>query len=272
MDRRVLRASRAWTTSCCAQYHEGLIALSACLAGEDAAGAAAQRLRRSQARRARIWRKSSARINYYLELQDHGLPEQKQVAPGIIRLANETGIPLVVTNDAHYLQKEDSRMHHILICIQTNHTVEDDDTMEFGSDEFYLKSEDEMRALFPSRPDAADNTAKIAERCNVEFEFGHTKLPHFDVPNGEDHAQYFRAPVLRRAAPPLRRKSAAVVRGAAGIRAGHHRADGVCRLLPDRARFCPLREVSTGFLSGRGAAPARGVWRRTASASPASTR
>ena len=173
------------------QNHEGLIALSACLAGE-----VPQALLRNDYAEAKRVALEMAEIfgpdHYYLELQDHGLPEQKQVAPGIIRLANETGIPLVVTNDAHYLQKEDSRMHHILICIQTNHTVEDDDTMEFGSDEFYLKSEAEMRALFPSRPDAADNTAKIAERCNVEFEFGHTKLPHFDVPNNEDHAQYFR--------------------------------------------------------------------------------
>ncbi len=173
------------------QYHEGLIALSACLAGE-----VPQALLRGDYAEAKRVALEMAEIfgpdHYYLELQDHGLPEQKQVAPGIIRLANETGIPLVVTNDAHYLQKEDSRMHHILICIQTNHTVEDDDTMEFGSDEFYLKSEAEMRTLFPSRPDAADNTAKIAERCNVEFEFGHTKLPHFDVPNNEDHAQYFR--------------------------------------------------------------------------------
>ena len=173
------------------EYHEGLIALSACLAGQIP-----RALMRGDYNEAKRIALEMADIfgedHFYLELQDHSLPEQKQVNPGIIRLSNETGIPLVVTNDAHYLRKEDSRMHHILICIQTNHTVNDDDAMEFGSDEFYLKSEAEMRALFPARPDAADNTARIAERCNVEFEFGHTKLPHFDVPNNEDHAQYFR--------------------------------------------------------------------------------
>lgn len=99
-------------------------------------------------------------------------------------------------------------MHHVLLCIQTNHTINDDDTMEFGSDEFYLKSEEEMRALLPSVPEAADNTVKIAERCNVEFEFGKTKLPHFDVPNGQDHAEYFREQCYA-GLPHLRAKSAA---------------------------------------------------------------
>jgi DNA polymerase-3 subunit alpha len=172
-------------------HHEGLIALSACLAGQ--VPRALMRQDYNEAKKIALEMQDIFGAgNFFLELQDHGLMDQKRIIPSIIRLSDETGIPLVVTNDAHYLKKEDSKMHHVLVCIQTNHTVDDDDTLEFGSDEFYLKSEAEMRALFPSRPDAADNTAKIAERCNVTFEFGQTKLPHFDVPNNEDHATYFR--------------------------------------------------------------------------------
>lgn len=173
------------------QYHEGLIALSACLAGripQELLRGDYEEAKRSALRYRQIFGKE----NFFLELQDHGIEEQKRVAPLILKLAQETEIPLVVTNDAHYLEREDSKMHHVLLCIQTNHTVNDDDTMEFGSDEFYLKSEEEMRALFPAVPEAADNTVKIAERCNVEFEFGKTKLPHFDVPDGQDHVEYFR--------------------------------------------------------------------------------
>lgn len=172
-------------------HHEGLIALSACLAGQIPR--ALMRQDYNEAKKIALEMQDIfGKDHFFLELQDHGLADQKRVNPSVIRLSDETGIPLVVTNDAHYLKKEDSRMHHVLICVQTNRTVNDEDTLEFGSDEFYLKSEEEMRALFPSRPDAANNTAKIAERCNVEFEFGHTKLPHFEVPNNEDHAAYFR--------------------------------------------------------------------------------
>ena len=173
------------------QYHEGLIALSACLAGripQELLHGDYEEAKRSALRYQQIFGKE----NFFLELQDHGIDEQKRVAPLILKLAQETEIPLVVTNDAHYLSREDSKMHHVLLCIQTNHTVNDDDAMEFASDEFYLKSEEEMRALFPAVPEAADNTVKIAERCNVEFEFGNTKLPHFEVPNGQDHVEYFR--------------------------------------------------------------------------------
>ena len=168
------------------QYHEGLIALSACLAGripQELLHGDYDEAKRSALRYQQIFGEG----NFYLELQDHGIEEQRRVAPLILKLTQETGIPLVVTNDAHYLNPEDSRMHHVLLCIQTNHTVNDDDAMEFGSDEFYLKSEEEMRALFPAVPEAADNTVKIAERCKVEFEFGKTKLPHFEVPNRQDH-------------------------------------------------------------------------------------
>ncbi len=174
------------------QHHEGLIALSACLAGEipkalsrnDYAGAKEAALR---------YREIFGPENFFLEIQDHGLENQHYVNPQIIRLSKETGIPLVVTNDCHYIEKEDSAMHHVLICIQTGRTVEDEDTLEFGSEEFYVKSEAEMRALFPELPEVADNTAKIAERCRVEIEFGKTKLPRFDPPDGSDSESFFKS-------------------------------------------------------------------------------
>lgn len=172
------------------QYHEGIIALSACLAGEipralsagDYEGAKEAALR---------YRGIFGAENFFLELQDHGLADQHRVNPGILRLSKETGIPLVVTNDSHYIKKEDHKMHHVLICIQTGKTVEDDDALEFGSNEFYIKTEEEMRALFPEHPEAADNTALIAERCNVEFEFGKTKLPAFVTPDGSENRDFF---------------------------------------------------------------------------------
>ncbi|WOC31429.1 MULTISPECIES: DNA polymerase III subunit alpha [Caproicibacterium] len=173
------------------KYHEGLIALSACLAGEIPRALSANdypRAKEAAQRYASIF----GNEHFYLELQDHGLPEQKRVNPQLIRLSQETGIPLVVTNDCHYIEQEDSEMHHVLLCIQTNHTLDEEGGLNFGSKEFYYKTEEQMRALFPEHPEAADNTAKIAERCCVEFEFGKTKLPRFDTPNGQENTAYFR--------------------------------------------------------------------------------
>ncbi len=173
------------------EHHEGLIALSACLAGEipraltrgDYEGAREAALR---------YEGIFGRGNFYLELQDHGMAEQKRINPQLIRLSRETGIPLVATNDCHYIAPEDSRMHRVLLCIQTGRTIEDENAMEFGSEEFYFKSEEEMRALFPDVPEAADNTVKIAQRCQVELEFGKTKLPAFFTPDGSDNLEFFR--------------------------------------------------------------------------------
>lgn len=173
------------------QYHEGLIALSACLAGEIPK-ALMRNDYKSAKEKALNYKRIFGENNFFLELQDHGILEQKQINPYIIRLSEECNIPLVATNDCHYLKREDSRLHHILLCIQTNHTVNDENSMEFPTNEFYVKSEEEMRSLFPDVPQAFDNTVKIAERCNVEFEFGKTKLPHFDVPDNRDHTEYFR--------------------------------------------------------------------------------
>lgn len=177
------------------QHHEGLIALSACLAG--AIPRAVKQGNVSEAKRLALeYLEIFGDGNFFLELQDHGIEEQSQVNQELIRLSKETGIPLAATNDCHYLRKEDSKMHQILLCIQTNHTIHDPDTMEFASDQFYVKSEEEMRALFTEIPEACDNTIKIAERCQVEFIFGETKLPHFDTPNGQDNLEYFREQCL----------------------------------------------------------------------------
>ncbi|MBP3413573.1 MAG: DNA polymerase III subunit alpha [Clostridia bacterium] len=172
-------------------HTEGLIALSACLAGElprmieqdDYEGAK---------KRALEYRDMFGEDNYFIEIQDHGMPEQLRVNDALIRISEETGIGLVATNDCHYIKKEDAKMHAVLLCVQTKDVITNPNAFKFPTDEFYLKSEDEMRSLFPSHPQAFDNTVSIAQRCNVEIEFGNTKLPNFDVPNGQSHYDYFR--------------------------------------------------------------------------------
>ena len=173
------------------EHSEGLIALSACLAGEiprrlmngDYEGAKAHALE---------MREIFGEDGYYLELQDQKLPEDAQVNAGIIRLHEETGIPLVATNDAHYLTRDDARLQDVLMCIQMGKTVDDPDRMKFETDEFYIKSEDEMRELFGRWPQALENTARIAEMCNLDFVFGEHHLPEFKLPEGEsDSDSYF---------------------------------------------------------------------------------
>lgn len=173
------------------KHHEGLIALSGCLAGEIP-----QALMRGDyegAKKIALWHRDLfGEDRYFLEIQNHGLREQLDIIPELVRLSKETGIPLVATNDAHYLKKEDSSVQQVLICIQTNHVLGEATGLEFSTDEFYVKSEDEMLELFSQIPDAVYNTQKIADMCNVEFEFGNTKLPHFEVPNNMDHFEYFK--------------------------------------------------------------------------------
>ena len=172
-------------------HHEGLICLSACLAG-----AIPQRLMDEDYDGARDYALKLSEIfgegNFYLEMQDHGIPEQRPVNQGILRLARETGLPLVVTNDAHYLRKEDAQMQDVLLCIQTGKTVDEPNRMKFQTEEFYLKSEEEMRLLFPNCPEAFENTQKIADRCNLEFVFNQYHLPSFPVPEGYTNEKYFR--------------------------------------------------------------------------------
>ncbi len=173
------------------KYHEGLIALSACLGG-----AIPQYLLLEDYEAAKSYALKMAEIfgedNFYLELQDHGIQEQQPVNQGIRRLARQTGLPLVVTNDAHYLRKEDAAMQDVLLCIQTGKTVEDQNRMKFETEEFYLKSEEELRQLFPGCEEAFENTVRIADRCNVEFVFNAYHLPSFPVPEGYTNEAYFR--------------------------------------------------------------------------------
>ena len=173
------------------KYHEGLIASSACLAGSIP-----QRLMEEDYDAAKANALELAEIfgedNFYLELQDHGIPEQRAVNQGITRIARETGLPMIVTNDAHYLRREDATMQDVLLCIQTGKTVDDPNRMKFQGEEFYLKSEEELRALFPGQEEAFENTCKIADRCNLEFVFNEYHLPSFPVPEGYTNEEYFR--------------------------------------------------------------------------------
>ncbi len=173
------------------EHHEGLIALSACLAG-----AIPQYLMEESYDSAKEYALKMAQImgegNFYLELQDHGIPEQRAVNQGIHRIARETGLPLVVTNDAHYLRREDAKMQDVLLCIQTGKTVDDENRMKFPSDDFYLKSEEDLRTLFPGCEEAFANTVQIAEKCNLDFVFHEYHLPSFPVPAGYTNEEYFR--------------------------------------------------------------------------------
>ena len=171
------------------EYHEGIIALSACLAGEiprniikghpDRAKEVAMRLDNI-----------FGHGNFFLELQDHGIPNQRLVNTTLLSLSQQLDIPLVATNDCHYTYADDAEAHDLLLCIQTGKKVSDEDRMRYEGGQYYVKSEEEMRALFPYAQEAIDNTQKIADRCHVEIEFGVTKLPHYEVPKGYDSWTY----------------------------------------------------------------------------------
>ena len=174
------------------QYHEGLIALSACLGG-----GVPQRLLQNDYEDAKRYALELSRIfgegNFFLELQDHGIDEQRSVNQGLRRIARETGLPLVITNDAHYLRREDAEMQDVLLCVQTGKTVDEENRMRMEPyGEYYLKSEEELLERFPGLQEALDNTGKIAERCNVEFVFNQYHLPVFPVPEGYTDESYFR--------------------------------------------------------------------------------
>ncbi len=171
------------------QFHKGIIATSACIAGEvqrellrgDYAGAKETALK---------YEACFGKGNFFLELQDHGLPQQKMVNPQLIRLSGETGIELVVTNDVHYTYAEDAKAHDILLCIQTGKKLQDEDRMRYEGGQYFVKSEEEMRSLFPYALQALENTQKIADRCHVEIEFGNMKVPKYDVPQGYTACEY----------------------------------------------------------------------------------
>ena len=165
------------------EFHEGVIALSACLAGE-----VATKLRQGfyeEAKQAALEHQEIfGKGNYFLELQDHGIPDQKTVNQGLMRMSQDTGIELVATNDIHYVKESDAEAHDILLCIQTNKKVSDTDRMRYEGGQYYLKSPEEMEEMFPYAKQALENTVKIAERCNVEIIFGEQKVPKYEVPEG----------------------------------------------------------------------------------------
>lgn len=174
------------------KYHEGIIALSACLAGE-----LPRHILRGMTDQARdIIRKYQdifGKDNYFLELQDHGIADQATVNAALIKLSREMDVPLVATNDVHYTYKEDAAAHDLLLCIQTQRSVKDEDRMRYEGEEYYIKSPEQMAQLFKHVPEAIENTEKIAKRCNVTIEFGNTKLPHFEVPQGFTSLTYLKS-------------------------------------------------------------------------------
>ncbi len=169
------------------KYHEGLICSSACLAGEVASEIVKGDM--EAAKKSALWFKSIFGEDYYLEIQNNGIKEQVLVNQKLIQLSRELDIPLLATNDSHYLKKEDAYNHEVLLCIQTGKRMSDEDRMRFETDELYIKSPEEMMDYFKAVPDAIENTVKVAEKCNVEFEFGHTILPNYDVP--EEFATHY---------------------------------------------------------------------------------
>ena len=171
------------------EFHEGIIALSACLAGEVARYI--QKGLPEEAKKAAIkYRDCFGEDNYFLELQDHGLPEQRMVNTELLKISRELNIPLVATNDVHYTYADDVKPHDILLCLQTGKKLSDEDRMRYEGGQYFVKSEEEMKGLFPYAWEAVENTQRIADRCNVEIEFGVTKLPKFEVPEGYDSWTY----------------------------------------------------------------------------------
>ncbi|MGO1652515.1 DNA polymerase III subunit alpha [Senegalia sp. (in: firmicutes)] len=172
------------------KYKEGIIILSGCLGGEIQKSLANSEYDKAY-NVAKKYRDTFGAENYFLELQDHGIKMQKKVNQEIIKLSDELKIALVATNDVHYVEKEDAKFHDVLLCIQTGKTIDEEKRMKFPSDDFYLKSYDEMAEIFPNRLDALDNTFKIAQRCNVELDFDTLHLPEFDVPDTYTNEEYF---------------------------------------------------------------------------------
>ena len=173
------------------KYHEGLICLSACLAGSVNKAILKEDI--EEARKIALWHKNLFGEDYYLEVQPNGLPEQVLVNQKLVQLSKELDIPLVATNDAHYLKKEDAYIHEVLLCIQTGKKMNDVDRMKMGADEFYVKSPKEMSEYFKNIPEAIENTVKIAEKCNFDFVFGDIKLPNYEVPKEyKTHSEFFK--------------------------------------------------------------------------------
>ena len=183
---------------------------------------------------------TSSGESLFVELQDHGLPDQRRVNPGLLRLARELGLPLLATNDSHYTHREHAESHAALLCVQTGTTLDDPNRFRFEGNEFYLKTSAEMRDLFADLPEACDNTLWIAERANVEIEFGNAVLPTFPTPAGHDEDSYLRELTLD-GARAVRRDARTARLGAHRVRARRHQDDGVLGVLPRRVGSRSLR-------------------------------
>jgi DNA polymerase-3 subunit alpha len=170
-------------------YHEGLIALSGCIAGEIPQLLLAGKHAEAE-ETARYYQELFGQGNYYLEIQDHGIPEEKMVCEVLAAMSEKTGIPLVATNDLHYVRRQDAEVHDVLLCIQTAAVVSDEQRMRFPGSEFYMKSPKKWPPYFHINSQALNNTLEIAERCSLDFEFGHFHLPHFDIPEGYTAESY----------------------------------------------------------------------------------
>ena len=173
------------------KYHEGLICLSACVAGEIPQALVRDNMERAD-RLVQEYIDIFGRNNFFLEIQKHGLADEKKAAAGLVELAKKHKLGLVVTNDAHYIHRADHEFHDVLLCIQMGKTLDDPNRMRFNSDDYYLKSAEEMAELFPEYPEAMENTVRIAERCNVDFSFGNHYLPKFPLPEGTTEEEYLR--------------------------------------------------------------------------------
>ena len=171
------------------EHSEGIIALSACLAGEIPRALSQNDYQKAK-EAAQFYLDVFGKDHYFIELQNHGIRQQQKILPDLIRLAKELDVGLVATNDCHYTYAEDEKPHDILLCLQTGKKLSDENRMRYEGGQYYVKSEDEMRGLFPYALQALENTQKIADRCHVEIEFGVTKLPRYDVPDGYTSWEY----------------------------------------------------------------------------------
>ena len=227
------------------QHAEGLICLTACLSG-DLPKLLLQGRRDDARAYVTDMQSIFGKDNFFIEVMDHGIPEERQVLLELVALARETGIPLVATNDCHYLERRDAAAQEVLMCVQTGKTLQDEARMRMETEELYVKSEEEMRAVFPTLPDAIDRAAEIAARCQVDFDFNTRHLPNYPIDNGETPLGMLtrlcmaglRDFLPRRGGQPGERAPQAP-----SLRAGRDITDGFCRLFPDRVGFYRLRKA-----------------------------
>ena len=234
-----------------AAHNEGLIALSACLSGEVASALLAGRNEAAQA--AAAWYGEVFKDRFYLELQDQGLADQRKVNRGLLELAKSLGLPVVATNDVHYLKREDARIHDVLLCIQTGKTINDPDRMRFPTDAFYLRSAEEMRRVFADLPEALANTLAVAEQCDLRLELDRHILPEYKTPHGERPEEYLRELCLQALAEKYGENSAARERLEYELKViGEMGFSGYFLVVWDLIRFARSRGIMVG--PGRGSA------------------